>query len=79
MSETPPFAEIAERIANNPARRTEFVAGLEEEIEDALRQVWNARGAADIEQVKAKVMTLSNVYIGSAAVRLETTIRSLDR
>jgi len=76
MPETPDFKKLAHDIAATIlSHRDDFVvtanAGY---VEEQLRLVWNARGAADIAKIEADV-SLEDVYVKN----LDRALRSLDR
>lgn len=87
MPEIPDFETIAKSLLLDTFDETFRPSGAPSDVLDrdvaqvvaVLRQVWNARGAADVETVTAAVMSLSGVYVGSAGVSLGTAIKDLDR
>lgn len=62
---TPDFRQIARDVYQSD----DFDGNPIPEIEEALRQVWNARGAADLKALEARDTVLD----------FESPIRSLDR
>lgn len=80
MPEPPDFAQIARRLDNEiraliPSQESDQSV---DHIAEQLRQVWNARGAADITQIEAAYEAASESGYRSLT-ELHTTIRSLDR
>ncbi len=81
MPESPDFDRIARQLdvdlADTPAGLGDrFLAARLDVIKATLRQVWNARGAADI----ATIAALDIVEHGDAYVRiLDRALRALDR
>ena len=82
MRQTPDFDEIALRIlmtvdhvVSNPDSAPESVTTA---IAEDLRQVWNARGAADIATLDAVLPNLTTVKLG-AMKTIDAAIRTLDR
>jgi hypothetical protein len=76
MPETPDFEQLAraaltDQIGQYDAYRVGPVA-------DALRQVWNARGAADLAVLLAEDREEDDL-VTNALIRLESAIRKLDR
>ena len=80
MPETPDFDAI--RAADSHDRRlcrleSQQCAGVRHDAED-LRQVWNARGAADIATLEAVLPNLTTVKLG-AMKTIDAALRALDR
>lgn len=89
MSEPPDFEQLARAFAERAfptavvtvpkaewSTRTEMVAGFAEE----LRQVWNARGAADRATVDHDLSTqMGATAAGPYVKNLDRALRSLDR
>lgn len=72
MSETPDFEKITERIALRTGAFQATLPDVVAEVAEQLRQVWNARGAADIAKVE-------EVYSHASLKAMESALRSLDR
>lgn len=71
MPESPDFERLARRIAIyfSPAASGEAL-----DPHEALRQVWNARGAADLAKIDALELTMP-----LSLKSLDRALRSLDR
>jgi hypothetical protein len=77
MAETPDFEALARRIEHffSPA-----VQGDAIDPADALRQVWNARGAADIVKLEAELTSQMGATASGPYVKnLDRALRTLDR
>lgn len=75
MSETPDFEQLAreiDRIVTEYARTTLDLPDPMPAIVEQLRQVWNARGAADLD-------AMESAHSNYDWSELEDAIRSLDR
>ena len=85
MSESPDFEQIALSLAKKTSYYDDaeevpgFTAGVLVAIEEQLRQVWNARGAADAEAVEAALDFKGDVYADLHLTAQHDAIRKLDR
>lgn len=83
MAETataPDFDQIARRLHNISGAYTSTPRSIpEQEIVDALRQVWNARGAADANALNWELGQHYGEPGYSAAEAINREIRKLDR
>jgi len=71
MPESPDFEQIAERIV--PPSYVGLVA-------EQLRQVWNARGVADITKLESELSSMMGVTASGPYVKnLDRALRTLDR
>jgi hypothetical protein len=71
MPETPDFDQIASRIFSDHGQLS---------IAKALRDVWNARGAADIVKLEAELtVMMGGTMSGPYVKNLERALRRLDR
>jgi hypothetical protein len=71
MPDTPDFDEIAQNMADLDAWGP---------IAEKLRQVWNARGAADIVKVESELSTMmGSTAAGPYCKNLDRALRTLDR
>lgn len=72
MPESPDFEKLAEQLVDRIWRAAAATPGIAapEVVVDALRLVWNARGAADVQAIDA---------VGDHDGRPVTAIRNLDR
>jgi hypothetical protein len=79
MPEAPDFEVIATRLIGLPA--VLIHADTRAAVIEQLRQVWNARGAADAEVVLKRTIELvaGQVMDAELARYFEETIRALDR
>ena len=82
MPETPDFKKLAHDIAATIlSHRDDFVvtanAGY---VEEQLRLVWNARGAADIAKLQTELsMLMGSTMAGPYVSNLDRALRTLDR
>jgi hypothetical protein len=90
MPETPGFEEIARglvdrrfedtTLALKPETYTPWRQALVRAVADELRQVWNARGAADLTKLETELMAVMGAKSSGPYVKnLERALRSLDR
>lgn len=77
MPEPPDFEEIAVGIMTRMGLYDDGVTKLD--IGAQLRQVWNARGAADREKVKAALVGEGCQPDGPYVTMLDSGLRRLDR
>lgn len=71
MPETPDFDQIASRIFHDHGQLS---------IATALREMWNARGAADRTKLEAELSSMMGAKASGPYVKnLERALRSLDR
>jgi hypothetical protein len=78
MPDAPDFETIAQRLAN--AAGVSGHGSVTSEIEMALRNVWNARGAADIARLETKLSLLMGpMTAGPYLKNLDRALRTLDR
>ena len=89
MPESPDFEKIAALVLDPlvlavDRQHAELPPGqygaVKQSIAEQLRQVWNARGAADLEQVDTTLSTLmGHAASGPYVQHLERALRTLDR
>lgn len=72
MPESPDFDQMALAIADRFGQDEESMPRAVADIAEQLRQVWNARGAADIAKLETAVP-------GASTKVLAVALRSLDR
>jgi hypothetical protein len=79
MPESPDFEHIARLVAMAiPSIVTREL--VEQDIAEQLRQVWNARGAADLEKVESELSTMmGSTAAGLYVKHLDRALRTLDR
>jgi hypothetical protein len=78
LPETPDFEQIAHSIAMSvPMVTGEKFILHRTHIAEQLRQVWNARGAADLETIQTTLSTATGVT--AAALYVENLVKSLVR
>lgn len=78
----PDFERIAERIALLTGAFQAPLPRIMADLAEQLRQVWNARGAADIEKLEAELSSLmgETAYaVSTYGTSLDHALRSLDR
>lgn len=74
MVEPTDIEQLADRIVGR------LGADLGKEIEEALRQIWNARGAADLVKLEAELSSMMGVTAAGPYVKnLDRALRMLDR
>jgi hypothetical protein len=90
VPDTPDFEQIARRVVDavdshvhdsvipiksDPVRET-----VVRQVAEQLRQVWNARGAADIARLETELSSLMGVTAAGQYVKnLDRALRTLDR
>ena len=83
MPDTPDFDQIAcrlhETVGCDHGTDAETVAAQVAMIVEQLRQVWNARGAADLEAIDAHVTYDMGGHVEGSRRGIERALRSLDR
>lgn len=82
MPETPDFDQIARSIFRDVDGSEADVVGADVEIAaiaEQLRQVWNARGAADIDKVTTALLGEGCQPDGPGITMLVSGLRRLDR
>jgi len=77
MPDIPDFDQITARVVT---RAAEGQTPLHQAIRDALRDVWNARGAADIATLEADLSSMMGpTAAGPYCKNLDRALRALDR
>lgn len=83
MTEPPDFDHIARLVIQRVVAEMPHYAttALNDAIVDHLRQVWNARGAADTQAVESRIRELvADEVIGAGVARhVSEAIRKVDR
>ena len=82
MPETPDFKSIARETLGHSFTngRTADALAICDAFAEQLRQVWNARGAADLVKIEAELSSLMGVTASGPYVKnLDRAIRSVDR
>jgi hypothetical protein len=86
MPESPDFDQIARRVLGpwlEDSHNSVFDANMEvsiRQVAEQLRQVWNARGAADLTTIEAELSRLMGVTAAGPYLKhLDRALRTLDR
>jgi hypothetical protein len=83
MPETPDFEKIAreiDRVVTEYARTTLDLPDPVPVIIEQLRQVWNARGAADLAKIEIDLSTMmGTTAAGPYLKNLDRALKTLDR
>jgi hypothetical protein len=84
MPETPDFKKLAHEIAAQILSHRDdqhvVVVAIAEDLEEQLRQVWNARGAADLAKIESELTSqMGATASGPYLKNLDRALRSLDR
>jgi hypothetical protein len=81
MPEIPDFDQMAERLVDRiwsaAAAHPEIAAPPD--VVEVLRQVWNARGAADMDAIDAQLAYSPEGIVVGVRQQIDRAIRTLDR